>query len=477
MVDFAQFLQHFRGKVSKTHTASWLIWLVIVVALILRLWRLDSPSEAYFDEVYHVPAAQLMSHGDWSAFEWWHPPVDGSNYFDWLHPPLAKYTQAISIWLGRTVFHSSSALWWRLPSALFGVGTVWLVMLIVQNVGSRMLHSHKQATNLQAKSVWLAMFFAGMIVATDGLLLVQSRIAMNDALLGFLLVLAGWLVLQAQTVQRASVRRVWLVAVVVGLAMATKWTGIFMWFVLIGWLCVVLTGYLVAHELKNVRLVIIKLLFMSVLPWVVYGLLYAPAALSHHGYDYVIALHRQVWLYHLNRDSNHAYASKPQQWVLNLRPVWYWQDSKLVQVNEKQTASEWRANIYAVSHPLLPVLGILAIGWAVFTLLVTRNSRDSLFWQLFFLCCMYSAVWLPWLLSPRILFYYHYLPAIPYLAMIIGIWLVSILSRGSDRIWRYVIFFASIWIFCAMLWLPHWLGLRVPKELVDTIYFGLPGWR
>lgn len=476
MVDIAQPLQHFKANIVKMLEAQWLIWIVVLLALTLRLWRLDSPQQVYFDEVYHVPAAQLMSQGDWSAFEWWHPPVDGSNYFDWLHPPLAKYTQAISIWFGRTVFHSISSVWWRLPSALFGVGTVWLVMLIVEQVSGQMTLAHNLDMNRQRKSTLFAMFFAGIVAATDGLLLVQSRIAMNDSLLGFLLVLVGWLVVQAKVLHSSSVRTIWLTAVVVGMAMATKWTGVFVWLVLVGWLSVALIGYVLAHEYKYVKLMIARLLLMVVLPWVVYLLLYAPAALSHQGYGYVVALHQQAWLYHLNRDSNHAYASKPQQWVVNMRPVWYWQDTSLVSTNREQSNNVWRANIYAVSHPLLPVIGLVAVGWAVLTLVFFKR-KNTLFWQIFFVCSMYGVVWLPWFLSPRILFYYHYLPAIPFLAILIGGWLRSILSRGSSKIWRYVIILIYIWIFIAILWLPHWLGLRVPKELVDTIYFGLPGWR
>jgi dolichyl-phosphate-mannose-protein mannosyltransferase len=393
-----------------------------------------------------------------------------------LHPPLAKYTQAISIWIGREVFNSSSPFWWRLPSALFGVGTVWLVMAMVQRMGSILFPAQKRDSKFVAKNILYGSAFAGLVVATEGLLLVQSRIAMNDALLGFLVTLAGWLVLRTTSLQAMSVRTVWLVAVVIGLAMATKWTGVFVWLVLSGWFSISLIGLVALRRIGDWRLAVVRLLFILVLPWLVYLLSYAPAALTHQGYAHVYALHQQAWLYHLNRDSNHAYASRPWQWVANVRPVWYWQDQSLLLPNSALKNNYLSANIYAVSHPLLPLVGLISLGWAIHTILVSKN-RAILFWRLLVVCCMYFSVWVPWLFSPRIMFYYHYLPAIPLLAVLIGVWFMSILLSKNAIVRRSAATLVCAWVLIAALWLPHWYGLRVPKELVDTIYFGLPGWR
>jgi len=288
--------------------------------------------------------------------------------------------------------------------------------------------------------------------------------------------LVGSLVLRAKSLQTMSVRTAWLLAVVVGLAMATKWTGVFIWLALVGWLSISLVWQLVARQIGGWRVQLIKLFFVMVVPWLVYLLLYAPAALTHQGYGHVFALHQQAWLYHLNRDSNHVYASRPWQWVLNARPVWYWQDQSLFALDDVSKKSYWRANIYAVSHPLLPLVGLAGLGWAIRTVLVRKN-RDGLFWQLLFVCCMYFAVWVPWMLSPRIMFYYHYLPAVPFLAVIVGAWSTRVLHGGGTARRRLIVTLVCAWLLGVVLWLPHWLGLRVPKELVDTIYFGLPGWR
>lgn len=452
----------------------WPVWLVMLIAALLRFWRLSYPSELYFDEVYHVPAAQLMSKGDWSAFEWWHPPVDGTNYFDWLHPPLAKYLQAASIWFGREWFGSVSAFWWRLPSAISGIGTVWLVMQIVRHILDR-ASLNNRAEKLAKQHQLYGAAFAGLIAATDGLLLVQSRIAMNDAVLGFLFTLGAWLVIRERSFLSGRVYTAWQIAVVLGLAMATKWTGIFVWILLVGWLAGMAVWHFVHHSITQRFL--IKMLFIGILPWIIYFLLYAPAALSHHGYAHVIELHRQTWLYQLNRDANHAYASVPWQWLGNVRPVWYWQDRRLSEsMRGEQVASTLRANIYAVSHPLLPVFGLLAL-WSIVHGILAQRWRGQAHWQIIFLLSLYGATWIPWLFSPRIMFYYHYMPAVPFLAILIGVWQSSLLIGPNPLQKRIFWILVATWCIGVGIWLPHWLGLRVPKILVDTIYFGLPGWR
>lgn len=464
-------------KTVRYMSSEWIAFLILLIAAVLRFWHLGYPTEKYFDEVYHVPAIQRMSLGDLTTvFEWWHPSVDGQNYFDWLHPPFAKYLQALSVWIGRAIFHSESSFWWRFPSALFGLSTVWLVMAVVRRLGSQTLLAHRSSTALAPSIVRYSAAFAGLVVAVDGLLIVQSRIAMNDAILGCLLTLVVWLVTRSVSIHRASVRNIWLASVVVGLALATKWTAVFMWLVLVGWLGVVLMKSFIAHQGKGAVLLASKLLLTLIVPVLVYVLAYAPAAITHQGYAHVFQLHREVWLYHFNRDHNHRYASQPIQWLLNIRPVWYWQDKELSLNKQTEKKTVWQANIYAMSHPLLPLLTIVVVCGIVWQLLVMR-SRLKVFWHVLFITVLYMAVWMPWIVSPRIMFFYHYLPAIPLIAVLTGVWLQSLVFRRKTLLHILFLSGAGIWIWVAILWLPHWLGLRVPKELVDTIYFGLPGWR
>src|SRR3989304_101826 len=101
-------------------------WLLLILgfALVSRTFFLWSPKAEYFDEVYHAFTARIMLHGDPKAWEWWNPHPTGFAY-EWTHPPLAKEMMV----LGMLVL-GENAFAWRLPAALAGTASVYLVFLI-----------------------------------------------------------------------------------------------------------------------------------------------------------------------------------------------------------------------------------------------------------------------------------------------------------------------------------------------------------
>src|SRR5581483_10533631 len=133
--------------------------LVFLFALLTRLLNLGYPKNQMFDEVYHAFTAQQMFKGNPAAWEWWNPSPPGFAY-EWTHPPLAKEFMV----LGMYIFGDNS-FGWRFFSALLGFGSIVLIYLISLHL------SRKREVAI------IAAFVASM----DGLLLVMSRIAMNDS--------------------------------------------------------------------------------------------------------------------------------------------------------------------------------------------------------------------------------------------------------------------------------------------------------
>ncbi len=64
----------------------WVLTVIVVAALVLRVWRLDEPFRMHFDEVYHArTATEFLQH--------WRYGI--SKYiYEWTHPHLAKYAIA-----------------------------------------------------------------------------------------------------------------------------------------------------------------------------------------------------------------------------------------------------------------------------------------------------------------------------------------------------------------------------------------------
>ncbi|MFZ1721414.1 MAG: phospholipid carrier-dependent glycosyltransferase, partial [Microgenomates group bacterium] len=145
---------------------------ILAFTFITRIVRLTSPEVYVFDEVYHGITSKLIARNDPRAYEWWNAPVEENTAVDWLHPPLAKYTQATSM----LVFGENS-FGWRFSSVIFGILTVW----VTAKLAFTLFRDERVA------------LLSALFVSLDGLILTQSRIAMNDIHVTFLMILAVWM--------------------------------------------------------------------------------------------------------------------------------------------------------------------------------------------------------------------------------------------------------------------------------------------
>lgn len=438
------------------------LYLLLFVAFVTRVWRLELPNRYVFDEVYHVVTARAIAHHDPGAYDWTTPPPEPQTAIDWLHPPLAKYFQAISIAsLGDTSFS------WRFPSALAGVGVVFLTLLLAK--------------------AWFGndrlALTAGILVTSSGLMLVQSRIAMNDIFLVFWILLTVWLYLLYLQQKMPW----WVVCLTAGLSVASKWSGLFV----VGWLGLASWANFHQSWLNKVR----QALMLGLIVGGVYLASYGHHFLLGHSFEHWLTLHRQIWQYQTTLTATHAYQSRPWQWFTNARAVWYF-------VERPANQPQLIGNIYLVENPVLTLVFITSFiasvaaiginGLAKLRFFSTRlsallrsNLVDSSIFNfnlshqelhtLIQLTTLYLIVWLPWQLSPRIMFLYHFLPSVPFASILAAFWLDRLtVSRLGKVIFTLVIFLVTV---AFAIWYPHWTGLLVPKELVDRLFFIYPGWQ
>ncbi len=137
---------------------------VLVIAAGLRLWGLGTPDQLYGDESYYVFDAAAYLGGGIVEPIGDDPPRSGSpTRRTWVHPPLGKWIIAL-LGIGPL---GQRPIGWRLPSAVFGIVGVALLYLLALRLW---------------RSVWWA-GVAALLLALDGLHIVQSRIAMLDIFL------------------------------------------------------------------------------------------------------------------------------------------------------------------------------------------------------------------------------------------------------------------------------------------------------
>lgn len=384
------------------------LYSIIVISLFLRLLFIWFPSAYVFDEVYHGFTAVEYTKGNRLAWDPWATPPAGVAY-EWTHPPLAKEIMALSLF----IFQTTDFWGWRIPSVLLGTANIYLVYLLCQKLFQN-----------QKLSLLAALFYA-----LDGLSFVQSRTGMNDTYLVFFLLSSLILLLS---------KKFFLSSVLFGLAIASKWAGIYF---------VIPIIYVLIWQRK-----IYPLFFFLSIPPLIYFATYLPYFLQHYTWDQFVALQQQMFAYHTNLKATHDYASPWWSWPLNLYPVWYY-----VHYGPNNTLG----NIFASGNPLVFLFGLIAVMVGLFETIFKKSIPLGL------ILVGYFAFILPWAISPRIMFLYHYTPCLPFLSIALA-YQVHLFDTPDSKKLYWIIITLSILGFIFVY--PFLVGIPLPREVLSLFF-------
>ncbi|WP_225207692.1 phospholipid carrier-dependent glycosyltransferase [Novosphingobium huizhouense] len=279
-----------------------LLWLLGIAAafLLVALHRLAIPSKPMFDEIHYLPAARRL--------------IDLTRRFNPEHPLLAK--EMIS--LGIRAF-GDTAFGWRFPNAVLGAIGLF--------AASRALWWASGARSA-------AILFA-VLLATDFVWFILSRIAMLDMTMLAMMALAFWQ--WALAWRKGGRGHLVLCGLFLGLSLGAKWNGapllvapglLFAW---VRWRTLpprARAGVLVARRAGPVPGIslIEAAVWLGLWPVVVYLATFAPAffykvqPMTLQGLipwqGYMLQLQDSVV-------KPHTYMSRWWQWVFNIRPIWF----------------------------------------------------------------------------------------------------------------------------------------------------------
>ena len=475
---------------------------VLAIASVTRLWNLGFPQKLVFDETYYVKdALSLAREGhekNWP--EGANAVFESGDVYSYLadpafvvHPPFGKWLIASGMWL----LGPDNAAGWRISTALLGIATVALLMLVAY----KLFRSTKLA------------LAAGFLLAIDGMAITMSRTALLDApltfflLLGFLFFLIdnkqsrlriGYAIQQGRTTLLWF--RPWLVlaGVALGAASAIKWSGLYL-LAAIG-LYVVFSELLLRRDSKEKSWVRSGLLAQGVISFLnlvpVAAATYLSSWLgwinSSGGYSRNWAednslpgifgvlpswaqslwnYHQVVYSFHVNLSVDHSYQSHPITWLLGLRPTaFFYETFSAGQMGcESETCS---SAITALGNPLIWVFATAALLYLAYRYLRTRERVIGL------VLLGVGALYLPWLLIPeRTVFQFYAVSFLPW--MILGLVLVmQILYRaiGNTKLAKaLVIGFFVLATLISIFFLPVNIGLVVPFEQWQ-LRMWLPSW-
>lgn len=418
--------------VPTSRPLGWLLLaVVVVVAAFTRFWALGFPSTKSFDEIYYATEAQeLLRYG----YE------DNRAYMFIVHPPLGKWFIAA----GSALFGDNS--WgWRVAPALAGVACV----VIVARLARRVFRSEVLGA------------VAGLLLALDGVTLVQSRVALLDIFLE-LFVLAGaaalvvdrdWLRARLAEFVLAGVDltdtapgvgpRPWrLVAgACFGAAVAVKWSALSFW---VGFALLSLWWDRNAFKAAGVRSAWLTTLRRSVggaagsllaAPVITYafawtGWFAGENSWNRHAedgkwYGAIEALakyHQQAYSFHENLDSFHPYKSNPWSWWITGRPVTYYYEQNGV-TGCGPTGTTCAREILLIGTPLMWWAFVPAVVWLFW---VGATRRD---WRAGLVFVAVLAGWAVWLRYPdRTMFLFYMAPLVPFLVLALTMALGAVLG-------------------------------------------------
>jgi dolichyl-phosphate-mannose-protein mannosyltransferase len=424
--------------------------IVLLLAAVIRLWGLPSPPALYWDEQYYVFDAEAYLGGGIGQPIGNPPAVKIADEGTWVHPPLGKWIMAL-LGVGPLGLR---ALGWRLPSAVFGIAGVALLYLLALRLW---------------RSVWWA-GLASLLLALDGLHIVQSRIAMLDIFLTTFIT-AGllFLVLDRELMDEGprgrwpiidrvfgSPYRLWA-GVFLGAAVATKWSGAFA----LAFAAVLCSAWALTGRRRRARsaaaTVGTLVTSLVVVPLGVYLLSYG-AFFYQHGFavqDFV-TLQLRMLRYQQLHARVQPENSPPWTWPLMLHPVQYF----------RETAGESVRAIVALGNPALWWGFILLLPVGVVKLWRRATWREALIFG------GYVAMYLPWLLVPRSQFFFYMLPAVPFMCLAVA----AIARSLPDRSARVAaVGFAAAATLCAIAFLPAWTGWGVPAAWLRALGW-IPDW-
>ena len=421
---------------------------IAVLALMVSLPRLTTPSVYVFDELYYAYTAGKYVAGQ-EAYSTEIPPR-ADPAIEWTHPPLAKLLIA-----GGILVAGDNPLGWRIASVLFGVaGVLVAYRLALALTGSRITSG-----------------VAAGLLLTDGLYLVESRTGMSNL---FVLVFANGALLAFSRVLTVPPERVGppllATGLFIGLGVATKWSGIVLagliglvvcWRTFQLWRLAHVTNQGAAPEVRaGLRAHLLwATIALVALPLAIYLVSYLHFWLTGHSWADLIALHRDMLVYHRDLGVVHDDSSPWWQWPLVARGVWYYVD----------TRQRDGAFVFGNGNPLLYWPMIVAVVWVVIDWWGRRSAA------LLILSSGFFGQWLPWALSPRGTFIYHFMPVVPLGCMAIALVLTGAWQRGGVA--RIAAAGYALAIVGTFAWFyPLYTAIPLSAEQVD-LRMWLESWR
>ena len=165
--------------------------------------------------------------------------------------------------------------------------------------------------------------------------------------------------------------------------------------------------------------------------------------------------------YHQSVHTPHPYQSNWYQWIIDARPILYYQDF---------STPGMRGIFASFNNPLVSWAGLLAF-FAVAVQMVRRKCGKALFIVLATLSQL-----VPWTAIGRVLFAYHYFPTVLFLCFAIAYLMDDMLNRKREGARLAVYGFTGCTGLLYAIFYPELIGISVPNWYATYFLRWFPSW-
>lgn len=386
-------------------------------------------NSTYFDEIYFARTAYDYTH-DIIAMEW-------------VHPPLGKLIQAIPVAiLGMTPFA------YRLMGNIAGILMIYVTYVFAKEI----FKNRKYA------------FLAACFMAFDNFHFAQTRMGTVDSHLVLFCMISAlymyrYLTLPINATLKSKTKNLMMCGVFFGLATCVKWTGLYCG---LG-LAIMFFAKMIYDVLKDSKIakqyskiILNCILYFIIIPCIMYVLCYLLFPnVAPYGVHNIKAILQQInWIYdyHSTLDATHPFTSKWYTWPLMLKPVWLYYSNPSVGL---------KATISGIGNPIVWWGGAIGMVYTFVSSIAKKNKNNL------FITIMYLSMWMPYIFIGRVMFLYHYFPALPF--AILGLTsFVKWLTEKFKKNWIPVVFLVLVIIM--FIWFyPISSGMTVPESYIESM--------
>lgn len=386
-------------------------------------------NSAYFDEIYFARTAYEHQHN---------LPI-----YEWTHPPLGKLLMAIPmLFMGMTTFA------YRLMGNIAGI-----LMIPTIYVFAKMLFKNSKYAVL-----------AAIIMAADGMHFVQSRLGTADGFL-VLFIMLEYLFMYRYIISedKPLKKRLWSLfwsGLFMGLAIATKWTGVFaaLGLAIVFFFNLALKIFVEKKKWckENTITILSCLGFFVLIPLAIYLLSYIPYYIVENAYikdlKTFIEWQQYMYNYHNNLVATHPYSSMWYTWPITKQSILYWVGT---------------TNEGAITR--IALLGNPAIWWfsipcIIYTVISAVKNRRFECW---FLIIPIISMIASYVGIDRIMFLYHYFPILPFVMLTIVAFMKWLCEKTKIDIFIYI--FVAVIIIVFIKFYPIYSGFPTSAEYIKDL--------